>query len=62
MFSETPTADMTKYLEKFGIGGYKNENQPGIQKKLPKFRYSCFGIQDCKQDVIDVNKCIQIKI
>ena len=31
--SVTPMGNVTKYLQKLGMGVYNNENQPGVSKK-----------------------------
>ena len=32
--SVTPMGNVTKYLQKLGMGVYDNENQPGVSKKI----------------------------
>ena len=36
--SVSPMGNVTKYLQKLGMGVYNNENQPGVSKKgKPRF-------------------------
>ena len=34
--SVTPMGNVTKYLQKLGMGIYDNENQPGVSKKITR--------------------------
>ena len=47
---------MTKYIQKFGMGIYNSENQPGIEKKMTHFS------EQLEHGVIDINKFIQDKM
>ena len=43
--SVTPMGNVTKYLQKLGMGVYDNENQPGcFEKNNPNLRKPCFSI------------------
>ena len=47
--SVTPMGNVTKYLQKLGMGVYDNENQPGVSKKnnpnLGKQRFSTHQLE-----------------